>query len=189
MYFIYLAGVSFLSGVFEMWKAALTILFLLLFFFSWRISPWLCTWGTTGRMSVSHFPAPPTTAWPLMAGWWRRSGFQMSFLCTPKGPSFMTQPRTTSCCECSLMVTSSTAWGKGPTPWVFTVHFALVWLWWPPGLLLPTLLLLQLMQSSVAIGPCTRCFTGSWEKPCCGQWQGNLPEGSISLSLCGQRRA
>jgi len=33
IYFIYLVGVSFLSGVSEMWKATLTVLFLLIFFF------------------------------------------------------------------------------------------------------------------------------------------------------------
>lgn len=98
--------------------------------FSWRTSPWLCTWGTTGRTSASHSPAPPTRAWPSTAGWWRRSGSQMYSLCTPKGPSFTTRPRTTSCCESSPMGTSSTAWGKGTAPWFldapwgFAVSFA-----------------------------------------------------------------
>ena len=80
-------------------------------FDSTRTSPWLCTWGTTGRTSACRSPAAPTRAWRSMAAWWRRSGSLMSSLCTLRGPSSTTPPQTTSCCASFLMDTFSTAWG------------------------------------------------------------------------------
>lgn len=63
-------------------------------------------------MSASPFPVILTRVWLLMEGWWKRSGCQMFFLFTLKDLSFMTQPLTTSCCECSQKVMCSTAWGE-----------------------------------------------------------------------------
>lgn len=66
-----------------------------------RTSPWHFIWGTTGKMRGCPSPAPTTKAWPLTAGWWRRSGSPTCSSSTPSVPSSTTPPQTTSCCGSS----------------------------------------------------------------------------------------
>lgn len=77
-----------------------------------RTSPWHFIWGTTGKMRGCPSPAPTTKAWPLMAGWWRRSGSPTCSSSTPSVPSSTTPPQTTSCCGSSQMGRYFIASGK-----------------------------------------------------------------------------
>lgn len=97
---------------------------------STRTLPWLCTWGTTGRMSVCHLPAALTRAWRLMVAWWRKSGSRMFSLCTRRGPLFTIPPLTISCCVSFLMDMSSTAWGV----WYLWQHLCLIFIFCEPWL-------------------------------------------------------
>lgn len=81
-------------------------------FVPFRTSPWLCTWGITGR--TTDWPSPPaaTRAEPSTRVSWRRSGCPTCSLSTPSALSSMTQPWRISCWGFFLTATSSTVSGK-----------------------------------------------------------------------------
>lgn len=89
-----------------------------------RTSQWLCTWGTTGKMSACLLKATPTRVWLLMAAWWRRFGFRTCSLFTLRSPSHMTPPRTTSCWEFIPMERFSTVSGivESGKSWLIVGH-------------------------------------------------------------------
>lgn len=77
-----------------------------------RTSPWLCIWGTTGKMRGWPSRAPPTRAWPSTGAWWRKYGFLTCSSCILRGHLSTTPPRTTSCCGSSQTATFCTASGE-----------------------------------------------------------------------------
>lgn len=68
-------------------------------------------------MSVWPLKATPTRVWLLTVVWWRKSGSLTCSLFTPRSPSYMTLPLTTSCCEFTPMEKFFTVWGT--SDWVF----------------------------------------------------------------------
>ena len=77
-----------------------------------RTSPWLCTWGITGKMIAWPLPPATTRVVPLIHVLWRRFGSLMFSLSTLNAPLSMTQLWRTSCWGFILMATSSTVSGK-----------------------------------------------------------------------------